>query len=216
MYKIQSLEDQEKFIVPLNKYSELIAVDQRLVIDAPVTPPAEPRVWEITKLNRLATNGLLTATCALDRFDQHKDEPEYDNNGNVIAWWADYKTNILLPDTEIPTDTYSSITYSGTKAEIKIGGSYKKFTVNFYDSTDNPTDFQTGSWKFEIFNPKTPEDKTDASNLVTVLTSADSDDVLENQIKVKFNGDELYMGYILEVSYVSDVSASVQMKIISL
>ena len=128
-YKITSIEDQQKFTVPLNDITEHLWYNQRMIIDAKVS--TEPRAWEISKINRISPNGLVEVTLAQDSFDQNHDYIERDSNGNIIGMWADYYRTIVKE--EIVTDKeinyYSSITYSGVKPQIKIGGTYKKFKL---------------------------------------------------------------------------------------
>ena len=207
-YLIESPEDQTKFIVPLNRDTEHLWDNIRMIIDAPVL--TEPRCWVITKINRLTANGINHVTLAQDRYDSHKDYAELDEDGNVLYWWADYyqdsvepvsaDSTIEIPETE--TKTVTTISYSGLKPEIKVGGSYKKFTVD--------TEDLTGTWSFTI-NDESVEDK------VTVLTSADSTDVEDDQIKVKFIGDSTYIGENLVIRYESELTkAEVIIAVISL
>ena len=191
-------EDQQKFIVPMNSVSEQIFYNQRMIIDnkIDVNSGNEPRAWMVSKVNRISSNGTLLVTLAQDQFNAHTDYIEYKDDkdpSTIIGMWADYySTDGTTPSDVTPPseNVHSAITFVG-KANIKIGGSYKKFTVTFYDG-ETPIDFKLGQWSFEI-------DGVDASSLV----QTDATDVDANQIKVKFIGSEDYMGKILKVSYSS-------------
>lgn len=191
---------QQKFILPLNRDTEPLFYNLRMIIDNKVL--TEPRAWKITKVNRLTSNGLTHITLAQDFFDEHNDYIELDTNGNVIGMWADYfKQGQVLPTKkeEPPKNVYSSISYSGNKPEIKVNGSYKKFTVNIYDGeTDTNIPYVNGIWKFEIRNGGliTPA----PADILTILTNQDSTDVADNQIKIKFDGDDSYIGKVLVIS----------------
>ena len=149
-YKVQSPEDQSKFIVPLNRETEKIYDDLRMIVDARVI--TEPKVWTVTKVNRIAPNGLVHVTLSQDRFDPNHDFVEKDEDGNVIGMWADYYIRGIEPSaTSKPVgNIYSAISYSGTQnSQLRIKANPKKFTVTFYD-TDGETDYRDGSWSYAI------------------------------------------------------------------
>lgn len=212
-FKLTSIEDQQKFIVPLNRDSESIFYNTRMIVDAPVI--TEPRTWVVTKVNRISANGLLHTTLAQDLFDQHTDYIEVDEDGNVTGMWADYYREVVEPMPEgifrpIEHVIHSKIAFSGVKPEIKIGGSYKKLTVHFYDEFDNEIEYQNSTWKYEI-------DGVDVSDKVSILDSTTSTDVEENQVKVKFIGDYSYVGKVLVVTNTADTCTSkLEIGIISL
>lgn len=192
-YKITSTEDQQKFIVPINRITERLYYNQRMLIDAPVQ--SEPRAWRISKINRIAANGLVSATLAQVNFNQYTDYIEIDESGKTIGLWADYFSLPVEP-ADPETTIQSCITYSGLKPELKIRGGYKKFTVAF-STDDGDAEFQDGQWSYQM-------DDSDASNLVSVLTAADSSDLGQNQIKVKFIGDEEYLNKKLKIIYTTN------------
>lgn len=175
-----------------------------MIIDAPVL--TEPRTWRITKVNRLSSRGLCMATCAQDTFDQHKDYIELGENGEVIGMWADYFKSEVLPTDPEPSIPIKSIigkfTWSALP-QLKVGGSYKKFTLTFYENEEE-IDFLPGNYYFTI-------DNKDASNLITTIEDS-------NTIKVKFNGDDSWIGKVMTIKYVTEtgVTASVDVEIIGL
>lgn len=191
------MEDQQKFAVPLNRDTEHIFYNQRMIIDAPIL--TEPRTWKVSKINRLSSRGLCMCTCAQDSFDQHSDYVEIDKNGNVIGMWANYySSNIepkpLEPNLEdyIISKNKIVITHAGLKPEIKIGGSYKTFNVKYLNSDDEELTLPFGGiWEYLI---------DDVLIDPTLITNID-DGMGKN--KVKFNGDLSYLGKILTIKYTS-------------
>ena len=196
------MEDQQKFILPLTRNTEKLFYNQRMIVDNKVL--TEPRAWRISKINRINQNGTVLVTLYQDIFDQNKDYIELDEYGNVVGMWADYYLQPINPDPEDVSTIYSVITYS-SKAQLKIGGSYKKFTVTFYDNEEE-VGFEAGAWSYTI-------DGEDASSLISEI-AGESD----NQIKVKFIGDESYLDKQLVITYTSDsgVTSSVTVDIIAL
>ena len=194
-FKIVSPEDQQKFIVPLNVISEHIYYDQRMIIDAPVTS-REPNAWLVSKIKSFAPNCLNRITLAQDRFDQHHDYIEKDSTGKAIGMWADYFTDeVPIHDSNDPViKSYKSeILYSGLKPEIKVGGSYKTFTMNYYDDTGELITNMKYDWKFELDHSSIPE------GIVKVLYPDKTNKLENNQIKIKFIGSDDYLNSILTV-----------------
>lgn len=197
--KIESVEDQQKFMVPMNSQSEQIFYNQRMIIDNKIDVKAgnEPRTWTVSKVNRISSNGTLLVTLSQDKFNSHTDYIEYEDENDpntIIGMWADYFSSdgtVPSDETTPDEDIHSVIQYVG-KPNIKAGGSYKKFTVIFYDH-ETVIDHKIGQWTFTI-------DGEDASSLV----QTDTTDVEKNQIRVRFIGSEDYMGKTLKVGYSSN------------
>jgi len=175
-----------------------------MIIDAPVL--TQPRAWRVTKINRISPNGLVRVTLAQTEFNAHTDYIETNEDGNVIGMWANFFDNVTPqdpPDTE--SDITSTISFSGLKPELKVGGSYKKLTITFSDDESHD-----GEWSYEI-------DGESAIDLLTILTSSDSSDVNDNQIKIKFIGDDTYIGKVLTVKYTSDeITSTIRLGIVGL
>lgn len=206
--KTTTVQDQSKPLLPLNRTSETLFYNQRIIIDAKVLI-GDPRTWQISKINRVTPKGIVHFTIAQTLFDKHTDYIEFDNDGNIIGMWADYFHSEITPVQEEPREKdtpwkkYCRVSYSGNKPVIKVGGSYKKFFVTFYDNNEMEIPFEEGLWTFSIIlNPNTKDEtEIDASDLITVLSSNDSSVLEENQIKVKFLGDDTYINSILRVTY---------------
>lgn len=196
-YKITYIEDQQKFLVPANSLSEKLYYNQRMIIDnkVDVLNGAEPRTWKISKINRINSNGIILATLAQDLFDQHKDYIEYEDENDpssIQGMYADYYSDGVLPsDYQEKTPKYRlEISYPG-KPEMKINGNYKKFTLTFYKD-DEYIDYFTGTWSFKV-------NDTDVSSLI----DSTIDECDENQLRIKFIGNDEYIGETLHISYTS-------------
>lgn len=211
-YKVESPENQRKCILPMNSISETIFYNQRIILSAPIK---EPVCWRVTKVEQISPKGINRLTFAQDRYDQHKDafeysdgtfSKEYDSSKQIVGMWADYYSSSILPiDTEKtnPNTNYSVITCSG-KQEIKIGGSYKKLSINFFDD-GNQIASKTGQWQFFV--------DEDIAPVLTTTTGLD-----RNQIKVKFTGDDSFIGKNLTIKYIDDdgIESSLDVAIISM
>lgn len=208
-YKFQQPEDQVKFCLPLNRDTEMLYYNTYLVIDAHVL--TEPRVWQISKINRSNSKGVVVFTCAQDLANQHTLKADYDEDGNVTAWWADWNETEVAPTPAIVDNSEhdelvtAKITCSG-KPQFKIGGSSKTFTISYYDDDVIIQDHEVGTWSFSIDGENVNDE------LLSIISTDDA-----NKIKVKFLGNDMYVGKILTVTNTfEDVTASMQIEIIAL
>lgn len=207
---ITSEEDVQKFIVPLNNISEALYYNQRMIIDAPVTE-REPNAWLISKIKSFAPNCVNRITLAQDHFDQHHDFIEKNENGKVIGMWADYfSDDVPLQESNhpIPKNEKSEITYSGVKPEIKVGGSYKTFTMYYYDDDREVIDKGNYNWQFELNGKPFNENE-----LLKVLYPDITNKLEINQIKIKFIGSDDYLNSILTIK--NDIT-SLNVKIVGM
>lgn len=207
-YKVESVENQTKAILPYNDISKTLFYNTRLIISADLP---EPIAWRVTKVESLAHKGNVLFTFAQDSFDEHHDYIERDDNGMLLGMWADYWKEPNLPSdvpiVPVPTSTgnYAEITYAGSEPHIKVNGSYKKITLTYYDVDESDTDQTPGEWLYLM-------DDIDVSDLVKVLET-DS----PNSIKVKFLGGEEFLGRVLTIKNVrNDIIAELQLQIVSL
>ena len=205
-YHIETIEDQQKFCVPINRDTEKIYYNLRMIIDTGVL--SEPRTWKITKINRIAPNGIIRATLAQTHFNPNTDYIEIGEDGNVIGMWADYYVENTTAE---PTDAIqpqnnniiATINYAGNST-IRLNGGYKKLTVNFTKG-DEPIDFMFGQWQYFV-------DNIDVSDLITYSST----ELEENEIKFKISSKDLtYGGKTLVVKYIvnDDIQASLELGI---
>lgn len=209
-YKLTSVEDQQKMALPLSSITETLTYNHRLIVDSNLyNEDSQPRAWLISKTKRISPNGIVVVTMTQDVFDQHNDYIEKDDNGNIIGKWANYYSSNVEPtpvaeDEPLPSSITSKITCSG-KPQFKIGGSAKTFTVTYYDYDDQEIpDYAIGNWTFTIDGETVP------NNLLTLTAE-------NNKIKVKFLGDDSYIGKIFTITNTSgDVISSLNIEIIAL
>ena len=207
-YRFETTENQTKFILPYNDISKNIYYNLRMVVSVPLP---EPIVWRISKVEGLNSPGVIHYTLYQDLWNDHTDVIETNEDGKIVGMWADllHEDNIPTVNPAIPepesNGNYAEITYAGAKPQIKVNGSYKAVTITYLNSNEVLKDQTPGEWSYWI-------DDTDASDLVKVLSQESS-----NTIKVKFIGDEEYLGKVLTVRNTKDnIVAELQLEIISL
>ena len=190
---ISTADDQMALILPLNKASETLWTNQRILLDANIT--GQPHAWKLGKVDRVSSLGIVQISLIEDLYNENTDYVERDETGNIIAMYADYYNGNLTPteyEIEASTEAYAIITYKGSQnSTIKVGGSARTFIVNFYDESGEEIDFEDGIWTFSI-------GEDDASSLVETLTTEN-----ENELKVKFIGGNSYISSVLTVTYTS-------------
>jgi len=207
-YRTERTENQTKFILPYNDISKTIFYNQRMIVSVPLP---EPIVWRITKVEGLNSPGVIHYTLYQDIFNNHTDVVECDEDGEVVGMWADLlkeknlpNINPILPEPELLGD-YAEITFAGRDSHIKVNGSYKAVTVTYYNSKEILKDQTPGDWSYSI-------DGVDATDLVKVIEGNTA-----NTIKIKFLGDEEYLGKVLTVKNSRDnIVAELQLEIVAL
>ena len=182
-----------------------------MIIDTKLyNPDAENRAWLLSKTKRISPNGICVATFTQDKFDQHKDYIEKDEDGNIIGMWADYWVSSISPQAEddsspLFSSITSKITTSGNSTQIRVGGS-KTFTVSFTQDDEPVTDHEPGTWSFTI-------DGEDATEIITSVTYP-----ADNKVKIKIKDSDDLIGKILSVTNTSsgDIVSSFDVEIIAL
>ena len=202
-YKVTSTENQKLFWCPYSPTTVELFYDTRCAISG---PRFEPIVWSISKVEDMNVKGIIRLTFKQDRWNSHTDVIEYNDNGDYVGAWCDYyKDGVPIKDeeyTDIPSPTiHSVITYAGLKPEVKVGGSYKKFTVTFYDDelNENVIPALPGHWEFKIC-----ELNLDASDLILYEDITPVGEYMYKQIKVKFIGNDEWINKNLHIWYISD------------
>lgn len=193
---IRIAENQKVIWLPFTPETANIFYDMRMCISE---PREEPLTWHISKVEDMNTKGVLMLTAAQDRFNAQTDFIEKDDEGKAIGMWASFfDINETPADDPVPKQpsVFSKITYSGSAAEVKVNGNYKKFTVTFYDDAGE-VPFRTGGWFYTV-------DGVDASELLDVKDSSDDSGIKQNQVRVKFVGGDSYIGKNLVVSFKDD------------
>ena len=204
---IESPDNITKCILPYNDITKNLFYNDRMVISVDLL---QPLVWRVSKVEPFANRGNILYTLKEDIWDANHDYIERDDDGNIIGMWADMWKESNLPRNTIKSNSYdfgnyAEITYAGAEPHLKVNGSYKKITIAYYNSNELLNDQTPGEWSYWI-------DGTDASELVKVLET-DS----PNSIKIKFLGDEEYIGKALTVKNTRDtVVTSLSLQIVAL
>ena len=113
-------------IVPTNSDTVKISYNQRFIISDPKRYP--PIVYQVSKIEDTQPHGLTTF-----KFTQETFDPVYDSAELGICNYYDSQITPEVPDPSTELQQTATITYSGTKPTIKVGGSYKIFTPAFKD-----------------------------------------------------------------------------------
>ena len=194
----------------MTRETETLFYNIRMIIDSKVE--SEPRTWLISKVNRISPTGICRVTLTQDIFDQHKDYIEKDSSETIIGMWADYFNSNIEPipidqNTPLPPSSVTStITVTG-KPQFRIGGSAKTFTITFKNEEGEIlSDHDPGVWSFYV------GDELLSNNLFDLTLLDDG-----VKIKVKFLGDDSYIGKILTVKNTSgETTASLDVEILPL
>ena len=208
-YRITTVENQRKCVLPMNDISVTIFYNQRIAISAPIP---EPIVWKCSKVEQTSPKGISHLTFAQDHWDEHHDYIEHldpnDPTSKVIGIWCDYFTYDITPTDNIPEDPFkktihSVVTYSGNKPEMKINGNRKTFNVTFYDK-DEVIPYRAGDWSIWL-------DGTDIINDPELVDVAVDDNIL----KFKYLGNNTDIGKILTVRFASsdNIVSEVEMEL---
>ena len=115
-------------ILPTNNDTVTISYNHRFMISDPRRDT--PLVWAVSKVEDSTPFGLTEF-----KFTQETYNPILDNKELMICNYYDSSIEPEVPDIEATLKSTATITYSGTKPTIKVGGSFKTFTPAFSDET---------------------------------------------------------------------------------
>lgn len=197
MYRVESIENQQKFVLPYNPESMTLYYNQRLIVSAPVEQGIDPIAWRISKVESADPLGIQRITLYQDKFDQYKDYIERDPSGKVIAMWADYFSSTIPPIEATETNClHSEISYNGLSRKIKINGSPKKLSVKFYDSNHKQIlPVPDNTWTFKL-DGKSIDDTLNEYITVVYFT--------KDSVTIQFIGSDDYLGSTLTVENTSN------------
>lgn len=114
--------------MPTNSDSLTIGYNQRLMISDEKRYP--PLVYQVSKIEDTQPIGLTTF-----KFTQETFDPTHDNAELMLCNYYDSPIEPEIHDIETELKGTATITYSGTKPTIKVGGSWKTFTPAFSDES---------------------------------------------------------------------------------
>ena len=200
-----SLDNVDKFILPMNKitesfgYNDHLGDAQRLIISAKVP---HPNVWQVSKLENTKPFGLLKVTIKQVPFNDDTDYIERDEFGNITAMLADYYSADLAEpideSIEPPEPPLYDVTivFETSSPTIKFKGSYRTINTKFYDVNGNDITESykdvTRTWILRAVDQDgSPQDVSVDSKYV------EGD---KNIVKFKVGGSEACIGCILEVT----------------
>ena len=199
----QSPDDTMKFVLPLNEDTARLSYNKRVVIDtkvdiynADVKKRQVPRVFSITKVDRLDANGLCLYTIKQDLWNEETDYIHYEVEGDpstIKGKYADYYSGTPVKEEEPVVFERAEFVVSGDKPELKVGGGVKKITVKIFEG-EGEVPFIEGLWSYTI-------DGEDVTDLLIVKDHNANANLAENQIQIKFRGDNSYIGKTLKVKY---------------
>lgn len=115
-------------ILPTNTETLTIGYNHRFMITDPRR--SIPLVWTVSKIEDSTPIGLIEL-----KFTQETYSPTLDNKELMICNYYDSEISPETQDVEMELKSTASITYSGTKPTIKVGGSFKTFTPAFSNDT---------------------------------------------------------------------------------
>lgn len=186
-YKITSVENQDQLWLPRNNITNQIFYDDRFII-SDIIP--EPVTWKVSKVENIHPFGINKIVLSQDKFNSHTDYVNYETG----EMYANYYSIPIASD-----KNDFSLQYTGNK-EIKVGGSYRTITAILNSEKIIP---ELIKWKFIIGD----ED-------VTILIDKQ---VCEDSIKIRFLGDENYLGEILKIQAIyDDLNAELSINIAAL
>lgn len=112
--------------MPTTSDSAMIGYNQRFLISD--TKRSTPLAWEVSKIEDTQPFGIVKFKMNQVTFDSAHDNAEL-----MLAGYYDGVVEPTEPDIEEELTSTATITYNGTTATVKVGGSYKVFTASFSD-----------------------------------------------------------------------------------
>lgn len=122
--RITGVDDMTAMWTPTNPDTQTIGYNQRFLISDVGRIPA--LCYEVSKISDTSPIGLIKFSFTQTTFNEKTD--------NVDLMIADYWVSTVEPieqDRDSELSASATITYSGTAATVKVGGSYKTFTPTF-------------------------------------------------------------------------------------
>ncbi len=219
-----TFEEQGKFYLPWNPITTELKHDKRLFISM---LQAEPYVYKITKVKNTSPKGIITFTVKQDRF-----EPDYDyvslnpNNEDYGDMYADYYSSDFTPDIEpckndedfdcnqLNYDKYTMV-IEAVSDKVKLGSS-KVLNVKIYNAVNEDVTYEyinsECNWTFEL-----NDEEMNQEDLIIVDEEYSLKDGNKFKCKFKFNGDEKYLNYSINVTCkIENLSANFKLAIVAL
>lgn len=187
------LENQAKALVPFNRITSQLTYNNRIVVSMPMDVPL---AWTISKVQNTKPKGIIEFTLYQSQWDPDSD---YVDKSDPIVWkmYCNYKDTATTPQVqdEITPDyepDLGAINITATTTTIKVNGSYKVLTLTAYNDRGDTVELpEAPTFQFTI-------DDNNINNLVQTKQGSAA-----NKFKIKFLGDEQYIGKVLHIKVTS-------------
>lgn len=145
-----SAENQDSIWLPLNKISQTITYDQRMIVSV---LSEEPITWKVTKVEGIHPIGIHKCVIYQDKFNPNVDYVNFETREMI----ADFYENNTTGNYQDPVslDAFKvKLSYSGRENFIRVGGNSRTITCVF--ETDDGQVFvpDNVTWDFLIDNPE--------------------------------------------------------------
>lgn len=193
---ISTVDSKAAVWLPTNMSTTSISVNARFLISDVGRIP--PQAWKVSKLQDVLPIGLTKVTLEQDGFNPQTDSAE--------LMIADYHKEAIIPtpikpmpEDEEPISTTGEVTisYSGTKPTVKVGGSYKSFTAMF--STDGVT---VQSWSV-----------SDGRNTFSKTTGDYTIEYLNEKLRLKVAQNYDIIGTVLTIKVIGSDGSTAEIQI---
>lgn len=193
---ISTVDSKAAIWLPTNISTNSIGVNTRFLISDVGRTPAQ--AWRVSKINTVLPIGLTKVTLEQDGFNTQTDNAEL----MVASYYKEAitptSTKPILDEEElIPIIGTATISYSGTKPTIKVGGSWKSFTATF--STEGVT---PKSWSV-----------SDGTNTFSETTGDYTIEYIDNKLRLKVNANYELISTVLTIKVIGTDGSSADVKI---
>lgn len=195
---VTSVENQAQFIVPTNAQTCLIDYDMRFMLS---DNKVHPLVYQVSKRTDTFPVGIQKITLSQHHFDPHCD--------NVELGVCDYYSPITEhPDiSDTPKVQEISISYTGTKPYLYIGGSSRVVTGTIYNTEGQEIVLDNYEWTFKLDNVDCSQEQLEDYFSLTIN---------KNKIEISAKKDYGNVGKILTfiLSY-NDQQSQLNMEVVA-
>lgn len=202
-----SLDNVDKFIIPLNDITEIFGYNdhlgnaQRLIISAKTK---NPLTWQVSKIENTKPIGIIKVSVKQVPFNDDTDYIEYDENSQIIGMYADYYSvdqSTPIDESIVPPEPplYDVTTVLSTSSPtIKVNGSYRTVTARFHDSHGDDVTSMIAPYEhtWDVFVCNSDGDRVVGANADITIKPVDGD---ANSLKVKITNSKDYIGYCIGI-----------------
>ena len=193
---ISTVESKAAIWLPSNEDTKSIGVNTRFLIsDSGRTPP---QAWKTSKILDTLPIGMTKITLVQDQFNQQND--------NAELMIADYFEGAIepTPAKPVPVDEEptvevrtATISYSGSKPTLKVGGSWKTFAAEFTNDSVMPK-----SWSV-----------SDGTNIFSETTGDYTIEYIDNKLRLKVKSNYYLIGKILTIQVIGTDDSTAELAV---